>query len=618
VNVDNTSNDAENDESRLSTSPLSCTRINDTLEDVHEVTTPEPLYNDDSHITTNYQLPYKHNRGKPPDRYSPETAGKGSRYPIANYVSTKGLSEPLKSFEHKLSSSHIPTGVHEALSDPNWSRAIQEEMEALLKNNTWNLVSLPKGKKTVGCKWVFSLKYKVDGSIERYKARLVAKGYTQTYGVDYQETFSPVAKLNTVRVLLSIAANLDWPLHQFDVKNAFLHGDLEEEVYMDVPPGYTVSSGDQTVCRLQRALYGLKQSPRAWFGRFSLAMKKYGFQQSNSDHTLFLKHNKGRVTALIIYVDDMIITGNDTEEISKIQRQLGTEFEMKNLGGLKYFLGIEVARSNEGIFISQRKYVLDLLSEVGMLDCKPVDTPTIQNHKFGENNDSVPTNKEQYQRLVGKLIYLSHTRPDIAYAVNVLSQYMQNPSEAHMDAVIRIIRYLKYAPSRGLMFYKNNHLNVEGYTDADWAGSLSDRRSTSGYFTFVGGNLVTWRSKKQKVVALSSAEAEFRGMSKGLCELLWLKRLLTEIGFEPKTEMKLFCDNKAAIEISHNPVQHDRTKHIEVDRHFIKQNLEGKIIKFPFVRSEDQLADMLTKAVSSKVFHSSLDKLGIRNIYLPT
>lgn len=402
------------------------------------------------------------------------------------------------------------------------------------------------------------------------------------------------------------------------MKNAFLHGDLEEEVYMDIPPGYTVPSGDRTVCRLQRALYGLKQSPRAWFGRFSMAMKKYGFQQSNSDHTLFLKHQKGKVTVLIIYVDDMIITGDDIEEITKIQRQLGTEFEMKNLGGLKYFLGIEVARSNEGIFISQRKYVLDLLFEVGMLDCKPVDTPTIQNQKLGGDSDSAPTNKEQYQKLVGKLIYLSHTRPDIAYAVSVVSQYMQNPSEVHMDAVIRILRYLKYAPGRGLMFCKNNHLNVEGYTDADWAGSLSDRKSTSGYFTFVGGNLVTWRSKKQKVVALSSAEAEFRGMSKGLCELLWLKRLLTEIGVEPKMEMKLFCDNKAAIEISHNPVQHDRTKHIEVDRHFIKQNLEEKIIKFPFVRSEDQLADMLTKAVSSKVFHNSLDKLGIRNIYSPT
>lgn len=600
----------------VSNTPLSCARSNDTPEDVHEVS-PTKLAGDNNidTATIGYQLPYRCNRGKPPDRYSPDIGEKGRRYPIANYVTMERLSEPLKAFAHKLSSCHIPVGVNEALSDPNWSLAIQEEMEALLKNNTWNLVQLPNGKKTVGCKWVFSVKYKVDGSVERYKARLVAKGYTQTYGVDYQETFSPVAKLNTIRVLLSLAANLDWPLHQFDVKNAFLHGDLEEEVYMDIPPGYTVPSGDRTVCRLQRALYGLKQSPRAWFGRFSMAMKKYGFQQSNSDHTLFLKHQKGKVTVLIIYVDDMIITGDDTEEITKIQRQLGTEFEMKNLGGLKYFLGIEVARSNEGIFISQRKYVLDLLFEVGMLDCKPVDTPTIQNQKLGGDSDSAPTNKEQYQKLVGKLIYLSHTRPDIAYAVSVVSQYMQNPSEVHMDAVIRILRYLKYAPGRGLMFCKNNHLNVEGYTDADWAGSLSDRKSTSGYFTFVGGNLVTWRSKKQKVVALSSAEAEFRGMSKGLCELLWLKRLLTEIG---EMEMKLFCDNKAAIEISHNPVQHDRTKHIEVDRHFIKQNLEEKIIKFPFVRSEDQLADMLTKAVSSKVFHNSLDKLGIRNIYSPT
>ena len=170
---------------------------------------------------------------------------------------------------------------------------------------------MPKGKRTVGCKWVFSIKHNADGSIERYKARLVAKGYTQTYGIDYQETFSPVAKLNTIRVLLSLAANLDWPLHQFDVKNAFLHGDLKEEVYMDIPPGYTTSSSTKVVCKLQRALYGLKQSPRAWFGRFSLAMKKYGFQQSNLDHTLFLKHQQGKVTALIIYMDDMIVTGDD-------------------------------------------------------------------------------------------------------------------------------------------------------------------------------------------------------------------------------------------------------------------------------------------------------------------
>jgi hypothetical protein len=287
---------------------------------------------------------------------------------------------------HVLSSTQVPAGVQEALSNPKWTQAIKEEMEALLKNDTWTLVPLLEGKKAVGCKWVFSIKHKADGSIERYKARLVAKGYTQTYGVAYQETFSPVAKLSTVRILLSLAANLDWPLHQFDVKNAFLHGDLEEEVYMDLPPGYTASTETKFVCKLQRALYGLKQSPRAWFGRFSMAMQKYGFKQSNSDHTLFIKYRLSKVTVLIVYVDDMIITRDDKEEISRLQKELATEFEM-NLGGLKYFLGIEVARSNQGIFLSQRKYVLDVLTEVEMLECKPADTPIVQNHRLGEYLD---------------------------------------------------------------------------------------------------------------------------------------------------------------------------------------------------------------------------------------
>ncbi|CAL9014541.1 unnamed protein product [Prunus brigantina] len=345
-----------------------------------------------------------------------------------------------------------------------------------------------------------------------------------------------------------------------------------------------------TVCKLRKALYGLKQSPRAWFGRFTMAMKNNGFKQCNSDHTLFLKHRKGKVTALIIYVDDMIITGNDKQEISQLQDYLATEFEMKDLGGLKYFLGIEVARSQQGIFLSQRKYVLDLLTDTGMLDCKPADTPIVQNHHLGEYPDQVPTNKERYQRLVGRLIYLSHTRPDIAYAVSVVR----------------------------LMFSKHGHLNIDGYSDADWAGNVTDRKSTSGYFTFVGGNLVTWRSKKQNVVALSSAEAEFRGMTKGICELLWLRKLLTELGYKPTSTMNLFCDNKAAIAIAQNPVQHDRTKHVEVDRHFIKQKLEAKVFQFPFVKSEDQLADILTNAISSKAFHNSLDQLGIGDIYAPT
>ena len=300
-----------------------------------------------SNDVSTYKLPPRQNRGVPPVRFSPE--GK-VKYLIANYVSCSGLAPERRTLVDNMKSVQVPTRVEEALKDPKWAKAMDEEMLALQKSNTWEVMPLPKGKRTVGCRWVFTIKYKADGSIDRYKARLVAKGYTQTYGVDYQETFSPVAKMNTVRVLISLAANMDWPLKQFDVKNAFLHGNLEEEVYMDFPPGYS-AGGNSGVCQLRKSLYGLKQSPRAWFDRFTQVMKKIGYHQSHSDHTLFVKQRQEKVTALIIYVDDMIITGDDFDEISKLQGNLASEFEMKNLGDLKYFLGVEVARSPKGIFL---------------------------------------------------------------------------------------------------------------------------------------------------------------------------------------------------------------------------------------------------------------------------
>lgn len=572
---------------------------------------------DSTSIVSQYHLPSRSNRGQPPIRYEPDLKSK-AKYPIGNHVSSHKLSRSYALFVSQLSAVSIPSNLQEALADSRWTQAMEEEMAALKRNTTWELVPLPTGKKTVGCRWIFTVKYKADGTIERYKARLVAKGYTQSYGLDYQETFAPVAKLNTVRVLLSLAANQNWPLLQFDVKNAFLHGELSEEVYMDPPPGIPEYLNTPMVCRLKKALYGLKQSPRAWFGRFTKSMKNFGYKQSNSDHTLFLRQRQGKITALIIYVDDMIVTGDDYEGISSLQNHLASEFEMKQLGDLKYFLGIEVARSKHGIFLSQRKYTMDLLSETGMLGCKPADTPMEQNHKYFLCSSAVSTDKGRYQRLVGRLIYLTHTRPDIAYAVNVVSQFMHDPRKPHMDAVERILRYLKSTPGKGILFSNHGHLKVEGYTDADWAGSADNRRSTSGYLTFVGGNLVTWRSKKQPVVARSSAEAEFRGMAFGLCELLWLKNLLKELGFGQNEAMKLHCDNTSAIEIAHNPVQHDRTKHVEIDRHFIKEKLEAGIITFPFVRSEHQLADVLTKAVAGSVLDDSIVKLGMCDIHAPT
>ncbi|RVW76011.1 Retrovirus-related Pol polyprotein from transposon RE1 [Vitis vinifera] len=424
------------------------------------------------------RLPHRHNRGIPKPTYEPELSTK-VKYPMSNY---------------------------EALADRRWKAAMNEEMKSLQKNETWELVECPSGKKLVGCRWIYAVKYKAD------------------------------AKINTIRVLLSLTANLDWPLQQFDVKNAFLHGELSEEVYMDLPPGCMVSEKQcQKVCKLKKSLYGLKQSPRAWFRRFTKSMRAFGYHQSNSDHTLFLKKQHGKITTLVVYVDDMVVTGNDPEERKALQNDLSREFEMKDLGLLKYFLG-----------------------ETGMLGCQPVDTPIEESLKLCVEPNQVSTDKEKYQRLVGRLMYLTHTRPDLAYALSVVSQYMHNLREQHMNAVMRILRYLKNAPGKGILFTKNvDHQSIEVYTDADWASVEDYRRSTSGYFTFVDG-------------------------------------------FLSRQPIRLFCDNKVACDIAHNPIQHDRTKHVEVDIFFIKEKLDDKIVELPKIRLEDQLADILTKvAVSS-------------------
>ena len=276
-----------------------------------------------------------------------------------------------------------------------------------------------------------------------------------------------------------------------------------------------------------------------------------------------------------------------------------------------------MAHSKRGIFISQQKYITDLLKETRKTACKPVSTPIDSSNKLGCGDEKALVDKEMYQRLVGILIYLSHTRLDIAFAVSLVSQFMHNPKEVHLQAVHRILQYLKGTPGRGILFKRNGNATLEAYTDADYAGSITDRRSTTGYCTFLDGNLVTWRSKKQNVVARSSAEAEFRAMAQGICELLWLKIILEDLKIKWDGPMKLYCDTKSAISIAHNPVQHDRTKHIEVDRHFIKEKLDSGLICTPYVPSQGQLADIFTKGLSCPFFERMVSKLGMENTYSP-
>ncbi|KAH9735463.1 protein kinase domain-containing protein [Citrus sinensis] len=395
--------------------------------------------------------------------------------PIRRILPQRQNRESNQSFVNQLSTVSIPNSVQEALKDPKWKATMNDKMRSLQKNQTWELVDLSPRKKPVGCRWIYIIKYKADDSIERYKARLVAKGYTQTYGIDYTNTFAPVAKINTIRILLSLAVNLDWPVQQFDVKNAFLYGDLSEEIYMDLPPGCS----------------GPKQLNQKWTRTTQL-------------ESMQIEEIIVRVEAIpksmVREIHKGYVTGNDEEEREALQKYLSREFEIKDLGTLKYFLKIEVSRSKGGIFLSQRKYALDLLHEKGMTACQPIDTLIEEGLKFCITSDQVPVDKGRYQRLIGRLMYLSHTRPDLAYALSVVSQFMHNPEEKHMKAVMRIL----------------------------------------------------------------SAEAEYRGMALGVCEGLWISFILNDLGYPSQQPIQLYCDNKAARDIAHNPVQHDRTKHVEI------------------------------------------------------
>ncbi|KAL0746003.1 hypothetical protein Bca101_101497 [Brassica carinata] len=537
------------------------------------------------------------------------------KHPTQAVCSFQQYPEAHCAFMVNLDENHIPRSHEEAMEDKEWKESVGAEAGAMIKNDTWYESELPKGKKAVSSRWIFTIKYKADGQIERKKTRLVARGFTQTYGEDYIETFAPVAKLHTIRIVLSLAVNLGWGLWQMDVKNAFLQGELEDEVYMYPPPGleHLVKRGN--VLRLKKAIYGLKQSPRAWYNKLSTTLNGRGFKKSELDHTLFTLTTPSGMVALLVYVDDIIITGSDKEGIKATKEFLKSMFEIKVLGEMKYFLGIEICRSKEGLFMSQRKYTLDLLKGAGAYGGKTARMPMEDGYKVpreGEIEDSKPFHDPKlYRKLVGKLIYLTITRPDICFAVNQVSQHMQLPKEHHWRMVERLLMYLNGSPDQGVWMGCNGSTEVVGYCDADWAGDRADRRSTTGYCTFIGGNLVTWKSKKQKVVSCSSAEAEYRAMLKLTNKLVWIKGILKHLEIKQDTPMTMHCDNQAAIHIASNSVFHERTKHIEVDCHKVRQMIVLGLILPCYTRSEDQLADVFTKAARQKTMESIHIRLGL-------
>ncbi|RVW33420.1 Retrovirus-related Pol polyprotein from transposon RE1 [Vitis vinifera] len=447
---------------------------------------------------------------------------------VCNQVMSPNHLPPLSSSPQK---DIEPTSYAEAASHSHWQEAMQSELAALEANHTWSLTSLPPGKKPIGCRWVYKIKRQSDGTIESFKARLVAKGYTQ----------------------LEVAQN--WSLHQLDVNNAFLHGDLHEEIYMSPPPGLR-RQGENLVCHLHKSLYGLKQASRQWFVKFSIAIQAAGFVQSKADYSLFTCRKGKSFTALLIYVDDILIT---------------------------------VSRSKKGISISQRKYTLEILKDGGFLGAKPVNFPMEQNTKLSDSGELLK-DPSQYRRLVGRLIYLTITRSDITYSVHVLSRFMHAPRRPHMEAALRVLRYLKNGPGqdplRVIVFSR-----IFSYFLAD---------------------------KRQKTVSLSSAEAEYRAMAGTCCELSWLRSLLKDLRILHPKPALLYCDNTTALHIAVNPVFHERTRHIEMDCHFIRDKIQDGSVVTKHIASTDQLADVFTKPLGKKTFSTMIHKLGVLDIHSPT
>ena len=507
-----------------------------------------------------------------------------------------------------LSTISIPSCYKQAMEHECYQIAMQAELQALEENHTWDIVPCPPTVKPIGSKWVFFVKLRSDGSLDWYKAHLVALGNKQEYGVDYEETFAPVAKMTTVRTILAIAASQSWRLHQMDVKNAFLHGDLQEEIYMKLPSGMTTSS-PHDVCKLRRSLYGLKQAPRAWFEKFRSTLLSFSFTQSQYDSSLFLNTSTSGIVILLVYVDDIIITSTDYGLITKLQQRLHATFHMKDLGQLTYFLGLEVHYRSHGLFVNQHKYIQDLITLAGLEDTSSVDTPMEVNVKYRKDEGDLLEEPTLYRRLVGSLIYLTTTRPDISYVVHQVNQFMSSPRHLHLAAVRRIIRYLRGSPSRGLFFPTDTSLQLVAYSDADWAGCLDTRRSTIGWCMFLGDALISWRSKKQDRVSKSSTEAEYRAMSTACSEIVWLRDLLKELGFPQTTSTPLHADNTSAIQIATNPIFHERTKHIEVDCHSIRDTLESRVISLPHISSDLQVADVFTKALTRQRHQFLVGKL---------
>jgi len=513
-----------------------------------------------------------------------------------------------------LASEAEPATFEEALQHENWRHAMLDEFTSIEVNDTWELVDPPPGVRPIGLKWVFKTKRDEAGLVTKFKARLVAKGYVQRQGIDFDEVFAPVARLESVRLLLALAASEGWAVHHMDVKSAFLNGELLEDVYVEQPPGFVVKNQEKKVLHLIKALYGLRQAPRAWYSKLDESLIKLGFTRSTSEHAVYLRGAGARRLIVGVYVDDLVITGGNPGDISIFKEEMKATFRMSDLGLLRYYLGLEVIQSEEGISVCQSAYAAKILQTAGLEGCNPSHTPMEPRLKLSKSSSAPSIDATKYRSIVGSLRYLVNSRPDLAYSVGYISRFMENPTTEHMVAVKRVLRYVAGTLHFGCHYQRKKGAHLIGYSDSDLAGDIDTRKSTTGVIFFLGSSIITWQSQKQKVVALSSCEAEYIAATAAACQGVWLACLLAEFRGEKSRAFSLKIDSESALQLSRNPVFHDRSKHIDVRYHYIRECIEENRVMLESIGTVEELADILMKALGRVRFCELRSKIGIINI----
>ena len=506
-----------------------------------------------------------------------------------------------------------PLDFYEAINGDDrekWQTAMDEEYRSLMKNTTWLLTEPPKDRKILTSKWVFKIKTDSNGNLDTYKASLVIKGCSQRYGIDYYETFSPVVRYESIRAILSISLIKKTYRVQFDVKTAFLYGNLNENIFMYQPLGYDDKSG--RVCLLKRSLYGLKQAPRCWNERFVEYIKRFEFEQNVADSCVFFLKKNEFFVIIALYVDDGLVISDSNDKLNWILNEIKTELEIK-ISDLNFYLGLEIKYLDDShtLFISQSNYVNKVLDRFKMTDSKPVKTPIDVSNKIIDDVSEKEDHNFPYREVVGSLMYLAIiSRPDIVYAVNYASRFVEKPLRCQVVIVKRILRYLNGTKHYGLWYGKESNMVLNCYSDSDFANDPR-RKSISGVVVKMDKNVIAWASRKQQSVTLSTTESEYVAATECVKEMIWLKSLLNQL-----VEMNvsiLYVDNQSTIKLIKNPEFHKRTKHIDVKYHFIREKLADNVFVLEYVPTDSQEVDVMTKPLSFDKFHAALHMLNLRD-----